>query len=209
MNDTNSFRVFHKDGSARILEGLGKNLLHHPTVSGFIMNVRDTTDRKRAEEALQESEEKYRLLVENQTDLLVKIDREGRFQFVSPSYCRMFGKTQDELLGKTFMPLVHLDDRESTEKEMEKLYSPPHTAYIEQRAMTKDGWTWLAWLDTAVLDEKGNVTEIIGLGRDISERMRAEEEKNELETQLHRAQKMEALGLMAGGVAHDLNVSSN
>ena len=165
----------------------------------------EISERQQAEEMLRESEEKYRLLVENQTDLLVKIDREGRFQFVSPSYCTLFNKTEEELLGETFMPLVHPDDLEVTEKEMEKLYYPPHTAYIEQRAMTKDGWTWLAWLDTAVLDEKGDVTEIIGLGRDISERMRAEEEKKNLETQLQRAQKMEAMGLMAGGVAHDLN----
>ncbi len=86
--------------------------------------------------------------MENQTDLLVKVDCEGRSLFVSPSYCKMFGKTEEELLGKTFMPLVHPDDRESTAKEMEKLYHPPHTAYIEQRAMTKDRWTWLAWLDT-------------------------------------------------------------
>jgi len=163
------------------------------------------TELKKSGKELRKSEEKYRLLVENQTDLLVKIDREGRFQFVSPSYCRLFGKTEEELLGKTFMPVVHPDDRESTAKEMEKLYHPPHTAYMEQRAMTKDGWTWLAWLDTAVLDEKGDVTEVIGLGRDISERMRAEEEKKKLETQLQRAQKMEAMGLMAGGVAHDLN----
>ena len=170
-----------------------------------IVNFAEITSQKQAEEALRESEKKYRLLVENQTDLLVKVDREGRFQFVSPSYCRMFGKPEKELLGGTFMPLVHADDRETTAKEMEKLHSPPHTAYIEQRAMTKDGWRWFAWLDTAVLDEKGNVTEIIGLGRDISERKHAEEEKKELETKLQRAQKMEAMGLMAGGVAHDLN----
>lgn len=101
---------------------------------------------KALKEELKESEEKYRLLVENQTDLLVKVDGESRFQFVSPSYCRMFGKTEEELLGKSFMPLVHLDDRESTAKEMEKLYLPPHTAYIEQRAMTKDGWIRLYWI---------------------------------------------------------------
>jgi len=132
------------------------------------------SERKRIEDALRESIEKYRLLVENQTDLVVKVDTEGRFQFVSPSYCQLFGKTEDELLGNTFIPLVHEEDREDTAKTMENLYRPPHTAYMEQRAMTKNGWKWLGWMDTAVLDEKGNVTAIIGVGRDIHVRKQFE-----------------------------------
>ncbi|MCP4536325.1 MAG: PAS domain S-box protein [Chloroflexi bacterium] len=136
----------------------------------------EIAERVHTEQALRESEEKYRLLVENQTDLIVRVDTEGKFQFVSPSYCKLFGKTEDELLGKTFMPLVHEDDRESTAKAMENLYRPPHTAYMEQRAMTKDGWRWLGWMDTAMLDDNMNVAAILGVGRDITDRKQVEEE---------------------------------
>jgi len=137
--------------------------------------ARDIIRREIAEKELRESEEKYRLLIENQTDLVVKVDMEGKFQFISPSYCKMFGKTEKELLGNNFMPLVHEDDREATAKAMEALYHPPYTAYIEQRAMTKDGWKWLSWMDTAVLDNNKNVVAIIGVGRDVTARKQAEE----------------------------------
>ena len=164
-----------------------------------------TDDLRKSQQALRESEEKYRLLIENQSDLVVKVDTEGKFQFVSPSYCEIFGMTNEELLGKKFMSHVHEDDRDSTAKAMETLYHPPHTAYMEQRAMTKDGWKWLSWMDTAVLDENKNVVSIIGVGRDITERKQAEETLRESEEKLARSKKMESLGLLAGGVAHDLN----
>ncbi len=141
----------------------------------------DVTRRERTEEILRSSEEKYRLLVENQTDLMVKVDAQGRFMFVSPSYCKMFGKTEEQLLGKKFMPLVHEEDRAKTAVAMEDLFRPPYTCYVEQRAMTKDGWRWLAWADKAVLDESDCVVAIVGVGRDVTERKQAEEELRQSE----------------------------
>jgi two-component system cell cycle sensor histidine kinase/response regulator CckA len=126
----------------------------------------------------------YRVLVEHQTDLVVKVDTEGRFLYVSPSYCRMFGKRAEELLGQTSLPLVHQDDREPTRLAMEALYRPPHTAYVEQRAWTADGWRWLAWSDVAILDEAGAVTAIVGVGRDITQRRDAEQALEESEARL-------------------------
>ncbi|MBN8525697.1 MAG: PAS domain S-box protein [Planctomycetes bacterium] len=111
----------------------------------------------------------YRSLIDLQSDLVVKVDAEGRFIYVSPSYCTLFGRSQDSLIGQRFLPLVHEDDREPTAKAMEALAAPPYACRIEQRAMTLHGWRWLAWSDTAILDGDGRVSEIIGVGRDITE----------------------------------------
>ena len=143
-------------------------------IEAFINQSVIALQRKKIEIELLKNENKYRLLVENQTDMVVKVDTEGRFLFVSPSYCKMFNKKKDELIGQQFMPLVHENDRESTKKAMQNLYQEPYKAYMEQRAMTKDGWKWLSWMDTAVLNEDKKVVEIIGVGRDIDNRKKAE-----------------------------------
>ncbi len=134
-----------------------------------------------------EREEKYRLLVEHQTDLVVKVDLKGRFLYVSPSYCKAFGKSEDELLNSTFMPLIHEDDQAVTEEAMKALFVPPHTAYMEQRAMTVDGWRWLAWSDSAILGAAGEIEAIVGVGRDISERKKAEELLHQSEERFAKA----------------------
>ncbi|NNF15134.1 MAG: PAS domain S-box protein, partial [Gammaproteobacteria bacterium] len=147
---------------------------------------------------LKENEDKYRLLVENQTDMLVKVNMDGEFQYVSPSYCNCFGKTEKELLGKQFLPLVNEQDREHTNKSLASLIHPPYTSYHEQRAMTKEGWRWLAWSNTAVLNKKGEIEAITAVGRDVTE-------IKSLEENIAHSQKMKALGEMAGSITHDFN----
>lgn len=143
----------------------------------------DITDEHREKENLRKSEEKYRLLVENQNDLVVKVDAESKFTYVSPSYCTLFGKTEEELLGNSFFPLIHEDDRKLTQDAMENLTRSPYSCYLEQRAMTSKGWRWLAWSDKAMLDENGKIVSVVGAGRDITERkvsenaLRASEEQ--------------------------------
>lgn len=156
---------------------------------------------------LSESEAKYRLLIHNQSDMVVKIDNEGRFQYVSPTYCDMFGKTEDELVGRNFIPLVHEDDRDSTVRMMEELGHPPHTVYIEQRAMTRHGWRWLAWSDTAILDEKGDIKEIIGVGRDISEKKIFDQELIAAKTRAEESDKLKTAFL--NNLSHEIRTPLN
>lgn len=141
----------------------------------------DITKQKQAEDALRESEERYRILVENQTDMVVKFDPEGVLLFVSPSYCKTFDKSQCDLIGKRFIPLIHEEDRARVSEVLNNVYKPPYTAYVEERALTKDGWRWQAWLNTAVLNNEKKVEAIIGVGRDITERKRAEDAVRESE----------------------------
>lgn len=162
------YRVRHKNGKWLWLHdrSVGRYELHDEVVIEGV--AFDITKLKQAECALELSERNYRLLVENQTDMVVKVDLQGRFQFVSPSYCTTFGKSEAELIGHTFMPLVHEDDRQLTAQAMEALHHPPYECYLEQRAKTAEGWCWLAWADKAVLDDTGNPESIVGVGRDIS-----------------------------------------
>ncbi|MGA1844912.1 MAG: PAS domain S-box protein [bacterium] len=138
--------------------------------------VTDISRLKEAEEALRDSEAKYRLLVETQTDLVVKLDCKGRFLFVSPSYCELFGKSEKELFGKQFLPMIHKQDQAITLRAMEKLHQPPHICSLEHRGTTPGGWRWIAWAFKSVLDEHGTVIGIVGAGRDITERKQAEED---------------------------------
>lgn len=149
------------------------------------VSLTDSIELKHTQEALEKSENKYKILVEHQSDMIVKVDVEGNFLYVSPSYCRLFGKTEEELLNKKYMPLIHEGDREKTEIAMKNLFKPPYTCYVEQRAKTKDGWKWLSWSDTAILNDKNEIIEIIGLGQDISKRKEMEDvlRGNEIKSQ--------------------------
>jgi PAS domain S-box-containing protein len=132
--------------------------------------------RVRSRIALQESEARYRLLVENQKDLVVKTDLEGRFLYANPAYYELFGVAEGELLGKTYTPLVHPDDLPVVEKAVAALFEPPFECSYEERASTRHGWRWLSWTARSVLDEQGEVTALIGSAQDITERKQAEEQ---------------------------------
>jgi len=136
---------------------------------------RDLTKQKRMENALKESEEKYRLLVENQTDMVVKFDPEGKVLFASPSYCEVLGRTEESILGTNFLPLVHQEDQKKTHRALEKLRRPPYVVFLEHRLLTMNGWRWIAWADKAIMDDEDELKAFVGVGRDITERKLAED----------------------------------
>lgn len=143
--------------------------------------------REIAELALHRKEEKYRLLVENLHDLVVKFTPEGKILYASPTYCRTFGKTEEDLLGKEFVPMIHPEDRAQVGESLQKIFKPPHTTHHEERAQTAEGYRWFSWAARGVPDEEGSIKEIISVGRDVSDRKEIELEKEKLIADLQKA----------------------
>ncbi len=177
-------RSVKKDGSIVYMELSERTFTLPNGKIGIICIANDITERIEAEQKLQQSEEKYRMLIENQTDLVVKVNTNGEFLYVSPSYCKLFGRTEKDFIGQKYLPLVHKDDIQKTEAAIQSLYKPPYSTIVQQRALTKDGWRWLEWMDSAILNNKKEVVEIIGVGRDITEQKNAEFELQESQRRL-------------------------
>lgn len=111
----------------------------------------------------------YSGLAGSTTYLMVRTDARGRFVFVNDLYCETFGKRREELVGSTFMPLVHEDDLQATMEAMKAMEAPPYRACLEQRALTVRGYRWFVWEDWAIRDASGATVEVHGVGRDITD----------------------------------------
>src|SRR5262245_40618341 len=158
--------------------------------------VEDITGRKMIEEALRESEERYRSVVENQTELICRYLPDTTLTFVNDSYCRYFGKMQEELIGAKFLELIPEPAREVVRKYIESLVENPRVEINEHEVMLPDGSTgWQQWVDHAILDANGSVVEFQAVGRDITERKQAEEERREGEERLRLALEAGRMGV--------------
>lgn len=165
--------------------------------------MRDITDLKEAQKELRTREELYRLLLENQTDYIVKYDLEGRLLYASNTFCGLFDKERSQIVGEIFMPSVHEEDNELMNNELKKLFYPPHTAKFEIRVKTKYGWRWLGWSFKAELNEKNEIVAVVGTGRDVTERKLYESEVIEINKMLN--QKIKDLELSQKEISKLLN----
>ncbi len=144
--------------------------------SYVICMPRDNRNQLAYQQALNESQQRYRGIIDSQNTLVVRVDRENRLVFVNQAYCAMFGKSLDELIEKSFAPLVHPDDLPQTLEAMKGLEVPPYRIAVEQRVMTANGWRWISWEDSIIQDDAKNLYEIQGIGVDITEQKNIEAE---------------------------------
>ncbi len=166
--------------------------------------VTDITQRKEMEKTLKESEAKFRALTES-APAAILIIVEDQILYANPAFELISGFNQEEALTMRFWDFVHPDMQEVVkERGVARQRGEPSPARYELKALTKDGQT--KWIDLAVTSFKyGGQSAILATAYDITERKLAEEELREGQKKIARLQKMESLGLLAGGVAHDLN----
>ena len=177
---------------------------------GGIMRIGDIfVERKEAEKALKESEEKFRLLSETAADAITMIDNEGDIAYWNPAAERIFGYPAHEVKGKSLHHLLAPERYHDMYRKGFALYretgdGPAIGKTLEFEAVKKDGTEIPVEVSFSVT-LLNNERYAIGMIRDISERKRAECDRMKLEEQLRQAQKMEAIGQLSGGIAHDFN----
>ena len=145
-------------------------------ITGVTVFGRDVSEQKKSEDELAASREKYQLIVDNQNDLVVQITPDLRILYASPSYCRTFGQDEANLIGRTFTPKIHKDDREAVKKSLARLSQEPYKTQHDERALTVDGWRHFTWSARAILDDNGKISSIISVGRDITDRAETREQ---------------------------------
>ncbi|MEJ2642437.1 MAG: PAS domain S-box protein, partial [Desulfosarcinaceae bacterium] len=171
--------------------------------------IGDFIGRKRAEEALARSEQQLRLLAENTLDGIWQMDMDLRFTYVNPAVTPTFGYSTEEWIGSNLRDHVRAEDLDKIGEFLAEALDQPEThpgVLFETLMRHKNGeLVPVEILARFLRDESDNIIGLQGTTRDIRERKRAEAERRKLEGQIRQLYKMEALGTLAGGVAHDFN----
>jgi diguanylate cyclase (GGDEF)-like protein/PAS domain S-box-containing protein len=191
------FRLRHKNGSWRHMETTRTNLLDDPAVEGVVANSRDITERRRTEEALRESEERFRSAFEDAPIGVALVGLDRRYLRVNRALCEMLGYSEERLLEKTAPEIIHPEDHEISSERVRQTLEDAHDDCfaLERRYVHADGHeVWHLSSVSLIRDSRGDPSHFVCLHQDVTERRRMERELRESEASLAETQRLAHLG---------------
>ncbi len=175
------------DGQAMIVQVHSQPIRSDGKVIGMLGISRNITEQKQAEELLHKAEARYHAIVEDQEEMICRFLPDSTLTFVNSAYCHYFGKSRDELLGKKFLSLIPGRERKMAAERIAALSPERPTDMHEQQAIAAGGEVrWQQWVNRALFDKQGNLTELQAVGRDITMRKLAEDAIKASEMNLSR-----------------------
>ena len=187
------FRILNKNDQERWLANAAVQVRDaQGNVIGSIGILQDITERKQTEKALRESEARYRSIVEDQAEFIVRWKPDYTIVYSNDAYCRYFDRSRKELIGFNFLKFIPESDRADVINKIQSLTPEEPSKMDEHRSFRPDGSiSWLSWTDHAIFDSQGQVTEYQSVGHDITLRKMAEtalkKSQERLELALHGA----------------------
>ncbi|MGZ5984439.1 MAG: PAS domain S-box protein [Caulobacteraceae bacterium] len=199
-------RIARADGSWTWIES-NPALVQGPDgdVQGVVLVLRDINQRKLAEQAVLESEARYRMLADNTSDIIQRFDANGVVEYISPSV-RQLGYEPEFFIGRPTALLVDREDMPEVMRRRQALLSGKPVPPMESRVRTADGRTvWLESRPSPILDDEGKLLGVVNVMRDVTGRKAAESALQELNLELRRVARASALGAFAASLAHEIN----
>ena len=200
------FRHLKKDGKTLWVHNL-PTIIQYQGQTANMGNLAQIDDRKQVEKALSESEALFRRMFNQAPIGAASVSLDYRYLMVNEALCRITGYSAEELKSRSVADITHPDDIEADVAQAQRLVTSEIDHYeIDKRYLHADGSVvWLHNNVRLIRDEQGQALYFIPMMENINDRKRAEQEKVKLEAQFQQAQKMESVGRLAGGVAHDYN----